>query len=101
MHGGSSQGGSKTPPCARELYGTPPASSFLTPSRLTPCTSPSPSYSLAIDMNTFKKPVLALILVAFGAILGGCTSKTAKDTSIPWSRPADWEGQMPGMGSGR
>jgi hypothetical protein len=51
-------------------------------------------------MITFKKPVLALLLLAFGAILGGCTHKTAKDTSIPWSRPADWEGQMPGMGSG-
>jgi len=51
-------------------------------------------------MNTLKKPVLALLLVAFGALLGGCTSKTSKDTSIPWSRPADWEGQMPGMGSG-
>ena len=49
-------------------------------------------------MNTLKKPVLALILLAFGAMLGGCTSKTSKDTSIPWSRPADWEGQMPGMG---
>ena len=49
-------------------------------------------------MNTLKKPVLALILLAFGALLGGCTSKTSKDTSIPWSRPANWEGQMPGMG---
>jgi type IV pilus biogenesis protein CpaD/CtpE len=51
-------------------------------------------------MNMLKKPIFALLLVAFAAILGGCTSKTDKDTSIPWSRPADWEGQMPGMGSG-
>ena len=51
-------------------------------------------------MNTLKKPILVLVLIAFGAILGGCTSKTARDTSIPWSRPADWEGQMPGMGTG-
>ena len=51
-------------------------------------------------MNTLKKPILALVLLALGAILGGCTNKTAKDTSIPWSRPADWEGQMPGMGNG-
>jgi hypothetical protein len=51
-------------------------------------------------MNTLKKSALALLLLMFGAILGGCTSKTAKDTSIPWSRPADWEGQMPGMGAG-
>jgi nitrous oxide reductase accessory protein NosL len=51
-------------------------------------------------MNSLKKPVCLLILLAWGAILAGCTSKTAKDTSIPWSRPADWEGTVPGMGSG-
>jgi len=52
-------------------------------------------------MNSLKKPVLALILLALGAVFGGCTNKTSKDTSIPWSRPADWEGQMPGMGQGQ
>ena len=51
-------------------------------------------------MNSLKKPVFALLLLAFGALLGGCTSKTEKDSSIPWSRLADWEGQIPGMGSG-
>ena len=51
-------------------------------------------------MNSLKRPVFLLILAAFGAMLAGCTSKTSKDTSIPWSRPADWEGQIPGMGSG-
>jgi hypothetical protein len=30
----------------------------------------------------------------------GCTSKTAEDSSIPWGRPASWEGQVPGMGVG-
>ncbi|MEO6875119.1 MAG: hypothetical protein ABI222_09885 [Opitutaceae bacterium] len=51
-------------------------------------------------MTTLKKPLFALLLIAFGATLGGCTNKTSKDTSIPWSRPADWEGQVPGMGTG-
>ena len=51
-------------------------------------------------MNTLKKSIFALLLLTFAAMLGGCTSKTDKDTSIPWSRPADWEGQMPGMGTG-
>jgi hypothetical protein len=51
-------------------------------------------------MNTLKKPIFALVLLAFAAMAGGCTNKTNKDTSIPWSRPADWEGQMPGMGTG-
>ncbi len=50
-------------------------------------------------MNTLKKPICLLILLTWGAMLAGCTSKTAKDTSIPWSRPADWEGAVPGMGS--
>ena len=58
------------------------------------------SLILSNDMNMLKKSVLVLVLFAFGAMLGGCTSKTAKDTSIPWSRPADWEGHMPGMGQG-
>lgn len=49
-------------------------------------------------MNS-KKLLLALLTLAFGAILGGCTTKTARDTSIPWSRPASWEGGIPGMGS--
>ena len=46
-----------------------------------------------------KQPIFLLLLLTWGAMLGACTSKTAKDTSIPWSRPADWEGTMPGMGN--
>lgn len=49
-------------------------------------------------MNSLKKPVFLLLLAVFGAMLAGCTTKTEKDSSIPWSRPADWEGQIPGMG---
>jgi hypothetical protein len=54
-------------------------------------------------MTTLKKPVLALLALAFGALLGGCTTNSPKQSSIPWSRPAGWEGQIPGMGqpSGR
>ena len=53
-------------------------------------------------MTTLKKS-LALLLLALGALLGGCQMTPQKDTSIPWSRPAGWEGQIPGMGqpSGR
>lgn len=49
-------------------------------------------------MNTLKKPLLALLLLTFGALLGGCETRTSKNTAIPWSRPAGWEGQIPGMG---
>jgi len=51
-------------------------------------------------MNSLKKPILGLLLLALGALFSGCTSQTSKDTSIPWSRPASWEGQIPGMGTG-
>ncbi len=49
-------------------------------------------------MNTLKKPV-SVLLLALGALLGGCQLQPQKDTSIPWSRPAGWEGQIPGMGA--
>jgi len=51
-------------------------------------------------MNSLLKTALAVLLLATGCLMAGCTNKTARDTSIPWSRPADWEGQMPGMGMG-
>ncbi|HEX2101812.1 MAG TPA: hypothetical protein VHF69_14155 [Candidatus Synoicihabitans sp.] len=44
--------------------------------------------------------LLAALLVGFGSFFFvGCTSKSDQDTSIPWSRPAGWEGQIPGMGT--
>ena len=50
-------------------------------------------------MNTLKKPVLVFLVLAFAALAGGCSLQPQKDTSIPWSRPAGWEGQIPGMGT--
>jgi hypothetical protein len=52
-------------------------------------------------MSLRKKLVLAgLALAGIGASLftSGCASKTPEDSSIPWSRPASWEGGIPGMG---
>lgn len=46
-----------------------------------------------------KKSLLGCLLIVLLALSAGCMS-APKDTSIPWSRPADWEGQIPGMGSG-
>ncbi len=48
-----------------------------------------------------KKLVLVVFALAgFGVSLAvsGCASKTAEDSTIPWSRPASWEGGIPGMG---
>ena len=39
----------------------------------------------------------ALILLGVAASFG-CASKTQDDSTIPWSRPATWEGGIPGMG---
>lgn len=54
-------------------------------------------------MTSLARPVIAFLLLAFGLIAAGCSTNSPKQTSIPWSRPAQWEGQIPGMGqpSGR
>lgn len=44
--------------------------------------------------------ILAVLLVGAGPLaFTSCTSRSDQDTSIPWSRPAGWEGQIPGMGT--
>jgi len=48
-------------------------------------------------MRFLKKSALGLLLLAFGFLLVGCSMESPRDSSIPWSRPADWEGQIPGM----
>jgi len=49
-------------------------------------------------MNAAKKPLLVtLFLAALAALCAGCVGPRA-DATIPWNRPADWEGQIPGMG---
>jgi hypothetical protein len=47
----------------------------------------------------FSRFLLSALGLLFMGLSLGCTSKTAQDTSMPWSRPASWEGQIPGMGS--
>ncbi len=50
-------------------------------------------------MNAAKKPLLlALLAAALGSLFAGCVSSKT-DNTIPWNRPADWEGQIPGMTS--
>ena len=50
-------------------------------------------------MKSPLQALLALLTATIALLAAGCTSKTADDSSIPWSRPANWEGQIPGMGS--
>ena len=42
--------------------------------------------------------VLVGLLLSLGALLGGCSTNGPKKSAIPWSAPASWEGQIPGMG---
>lgn len=54
-------------------------------------------------MTTPKKAIATLLLAVIAALVGGCATNGPKKSSIPWSQPAGWEGQIPGMGqpSGR
>ena len=48
---------------------------------------------------TLKRRSILLLLAALAlTAFAGCT-KRQDETSIPWSRPADWEGRIPGMGT--
>lgn len=49
-------------------------------------------------MPNFRKVLFVSLMAALAlAGLSGCMPPK-QDSSIPWSRPADWEGRIPGMG---
>ena len=54
-------------------------------------------------MTSTKKALATVLLAALAAVAAGCSSNGSKKSSIPWSQPQAWEGQIPGMGqpSGR
>lgn len=48
-------------------------------------------------MPSLRKTLFAILLLTLGLLgLTGCTTPQ-QDSSIPWSRPATWEGRIPGM----
>ncbi|MBC2601334.1 hypothetical protein [Puniceicoccus vermicola] len=52
-----------------------------------------------IKSATVRRLIISFILASsVAALFTGCTAKTEDDSTIPWSRPASWEGQMPGFG---
>jgi len=53
-------------------------------------------------MKNRPLPRLLLALSAAATVLLGlCGCRTsAQDSSVPWSRPASWEGNLPGVGGG-
>jgi len=52
-------------------------------------------------MKAFFRLLIVLAAITGGVIFTGCTSASEDGDSIPWSRPANWEGQVPGMGTGQ
>ena len=50
-------------------------------------------------MHLLRPLTLRILLLAIGALWAGCSMQSQRDSSIPWNRPADWEGQIPGMGT--
>lgn len=40
--------------------------------------------------------LIALLATAFA--LSGCFNSTEDEQTVPWGRPASWEGGAPGMG---
>ncbi len=49
------------------------------------------------SMKASYRLFLLLGLLSAG-LLSGCATKTEDETTIPWSRPATWEGTAPGFG---
>lgn len=49
-------------------------------------------------MTMLRKTIATLLLAAIAALVGGCAANGPKKSSIPWSQPQSWEGQIPGMG---
>lgn len=48
-------------------------------------------------MKLTKTRLIGLLLIFIATLFAGCTTRGTKGSSIPWSRPADWEGQIPGL----
>ncbi|MGB0415540.1 MAG: hypothetical protein ACPGKS_01690 [Coraliomargarita sp.] len=43
--------------------------------------------------------LVVLLTLGFTALaMSGCFNATEDDQSVPWGRPAQWEGGAPGMG---
>ena len=48
-------------------------------------------------MSSSRKTLFVFLLLTLAALgLTGC-APSQQDSSIPWSRPAEWEGRIPGM----
>lgn len=48
-----------------------------------------------------SRALALLFFTATALLLGGCVTnpdvESTRETAVPWGRPADWEGTIPGM----
>jgi hypothetical protein len=51
-----------------------------------------------MNMPTLRQVLFAFALTALALLGLSACSTPPQDSSIPWSRPADWEGRIPGIG---
>jgi hypothetical protein len=49
-------------------------------------------------MNSLQRRLLLLLLAALGLLALTSCRTTPTDQAVPWSRPAEWEGKLPGVG---
>ncbi len=50
-------------------------------------------------MKTRLFRILLLLATSLGGfLLGACTYMEEGDSNVPWSRPAEWEQRLPGLG---
>ncbi len=54
-------------------------------------------FTPTIKMKKEQLIILISIFIAAVVTLSGCAKVNEDDSSIPWSRPADWENRAPGM----
>lgn len=49
-------------------------------------------------MSQKRRPFFMILLAVAALAVAGCAAKSRDETGIPWSRPMDWEGKVPGLG---
>lgn len=42
----------------------------------------------------------SLMVLSLNILLGGCATSNPDESQMPWSQPAEWEAQGPGMPGG-
>ncbi len=52
----------------------------------------------SVTMKKYKLTTIALFTAISALLFAGCETKDKSESPVPWSQPADWEGQVPGMG---